>query len=167
MSFDCSFDCSAIFLPTHKSFPCRGTLFSFFLCRYERGYIYEIHSSGRCAVKVWGAVSKDGLGPLVRLSQCFTAGAYCEILDSHLLRYALDGPFENGCFWFQQDLSPVHTTRAVRNLLEEHAVRTLDWPPKGADFNIIENVWGHLKQSMSRMNLGAASADELANYGEP
>lgn len=55
----------------------------------------------------------------------------------------------------------MHTARAVRNLLEERAVLTLPWPPKGADFNIIENVWGQLKQTMSRMNLGDASADEL------
>ncbi|KAL3189759.1 hypothetical protein MRX96_020788 [Rhipicephalus microplus] len=74
------------------------------------GYISEVHSSSRCAVNVWGAVSKDGPGPLVRLSRSFTAGAYCEILDSHLLPYALDRPFKDGCFWFQQDLSPVHTT---------------------------------------------------------
>lgn len=97
----------------------------------------------------------------MRLSQSFTAEAYCEILDRQLLPYALDGSFRDGCFWFQHDLSPVHTARAVRKLLEERAVRTLDWPPKGADFNIIENVWGAIKQNMSHMNLGAATADEL------
>lgn len=75
--------------------------------------------------------------------------------------YALDGPFKDGCCFFQQDLSPVHTARAVQNLLQERAVCVLDWPPKGADFNPIENVWGAMKESLSHMNLGGASADEL------
>ncbi|KAL3198032.1 hypothetical protein MRX96_044540 [Rhipicephalus microplus] len=38
----------------------------------DLGYMSEVHSSSRCAVNVWGAVSKDGTGPLVRLSRSFT-----------------------------------------------------------------------------------------------
>ncbi|XP_070389482.1 uncharacterized protein [Dermacentor albipictus] len=128
---------------------------------YEPGYVSEIHSSGRCTVNVWGAISKEGLGPLIRLSPSFTAEAYCDILDYHLLPYALDGPFKDGCYFFQQDLSPVHTARAVAKLLQERGVRVLDWPPKGADFNVMENVWGMMKESLSKLNLGGASADEL------
>ncbi|KAH7947704.1 hypothetical protein HPB52_015220 [Rhipicephalus sanguineus] len=125
-------------------------------CRYDPGYISEVHSSGRCAVNVWGAVSKDGLGPLVRLSRSFTAGAYCEILDSHLLPYALDGPFKDGCFWFQQDLSPVHTARAVRNLLEERDASADElwfaiageWQRLGEKKDFIESLYESLPRRM-------------------
>ncbi|KAH8024643.1 hypothetical protein HPB51_000114 [Rhipicephalus microplus] len=64
---------------------------STFCSRCDPGYIYEVHSSSRCPVNVWGAVSKDDLDPLVRLSRSFTVVAYCEFLDNHLLPYALDG----------------------------------------------------------------------------
>ncbi|KAH6919451.1 hypothetical protein HPB50_029560 [Hyalomma asiaticum] len=38
---------------------------------------------------------------------------------------------------------------------------TLDWPPKGADMNVIENVWGILKHNLSKMGLHTATPDEL------
>lgn len=136
-------------LPARKRVSSRKTNIYFFSsCRYEPGYVSETYSSGRCAVNVWGAISKEGLGPLVRLSPSFTADAYCEILDYHLVPYALDGPFKDGCYFFQHDRSPVHTARAVQNLLQERAVCVLDWPPKGADLNPIENVWGAMKESL-------------------
>lgn len=50
--------------------------------------------------------------------------------------------------------------RKVKALLEERAVRLLEWTPKGADLNIIENVWGYLKSRISRCNY-ATTADDL------
>lgn len=136
-------------------------IYVFHLTRYQPDYVCDVLSSGRCAVNVWGAITKEGLGPLVRLPPAFNACAYCELLDVHLIPHALNGPFPDGCFLLQHDYSPIHTARAVQALLEERAVRVLDWTPKGADFNIIENVWGLLKQHMSRLNLVTATPDQL------
>ncbi|EEC05391.1 transposable element tc1 transposase, putative, partial [Ixodes scapularis] len=94
---------------------------------------------------VWGSMSKDGLGPLVRIEGSFNAQCYCEILDNVLVPYILDGPFEVGCCLLQHDRSPVHTARSVSALLEDRAVRTLQWPPVGPDLNPIESVWGWMK----------------------
>lgn len=118
-------------------------------------------SSGRCAVSVWGAVSKDGLGPLVRLEGRFNAGAYRDLIDNTLLPYALNGPFPDGLFYFQQDRSPVHTAASVTRLMEERGIMTLEWPPQGADMNVTENIWGVMKRSMSRRPLHRASVDDL------
>ncbi|KAH6947778.1 hypothetical protein HPB50_021266 [Hyalomma asiaticum] len=38
---------------------------------------------------------------------------------------------------------------------------TLDWPPKGADMNVIENEWGILKHNLSKMGRHTATPDEL------
>ncbi|KAM7310368.1 hypothetical protein ISCGN_007276 [Ixodes scapularis] len=51
-----------------------------------------------------------------------------------------------------------YNCRAVQALLEE---RALGWTPKGAYFNIIENIWGLLKHHMSRLNLVTATPDDL------
>ncbi|XP_077564630.1 uncharacterized protein LOC144180102 [Haemaphysalis longicornis] len=48
-------------------------------------YIQRVASSGRCGVRVWGAISKDGLGPLVRLDGRFNAAIYKDLLDTIML----------------------------------------------------------------------------------
>ncbi|KAL1473463.1 hypothetical protein MTO96_022066 [Rhipicephalus appendiculatus] len=50
---------------------------------------------------------------------------------------------------------------AATEHLESLGVMALDWPPKGADMNVIENVWGILKQNFSKMGLPTATPDEL------
>ncbi|KAH6945097.1 hypothetical protein HPB50_007203 [Hyalomma asiaticum] len=108
----------------------------------------SVLSSGRCSVSVWGAISKDGLGPLVRTDGKFTASYYSFLLQNTMLPCVLDGPFADGCFIFQQDKSPVRMARQ---------------PPCGADANPIENVWARMKWGLSRRYLSRASADTLWN----
>lgn len=119
-------------------------------------------------MNVWGAVTAAGLGPLVRLDGRFNGKKYCELIEQVVLPYALDGPFKDGLFYFQHDLSPIHTCRDVKILLHEHAVQTLSWPPKGADMNPIENVWGVMKGRLARLPLHTMSCDLLwdAVYAE-
>ncbi|KAM7307395.1 putative transposable element tc1 transposase [Ixodes scapularis] len=130
-------------------------------CRYDPQFVQEVAASGRTAVNVWDTVSREGLGPLLRIEGSLTSDSYCTIIDHVMLPYALDGSFSDGNYVLQHDLSPVHTSRKVRSLLEERCVTKLPWPPKGADMNIIEHVWGRIKVAMSRRPLHRASADEL------
>lgn len=129
--------------------------------RYDPLYVQEVASSGRTAVNVWGAVSRDGLGVLHRIEGPLTSAKYCDILDYVMIPYALDGPFPDGDFLFQQDLSPVHTAKVVEELLNMRGVRCLRWVPKGADLNIIEAVWGRMKVRLCKRGLHSSSADEL------
>lgn len=129
--------------------------------RYAPANIHSVLSSGRCSVSVWGAISRDGIGPLVRIEGSFTAARYCEILLEHLIPYALDGPFQDGYYLFQHDRSPVHKARAVGALLERCAVRQLPWPPNGADLNPIENIWGIMKKKLSSRRMCGGTADQL------
>ncbi|KAH6933318.1 hypothetical protein HPB50_014173 [Hyalomma asiaticum] len=48
-------------------------------------------------------------------------------------------------------------------MLEDLGVRTLPWPPCGADANPIENVWARMKWVLSRRNLSRATSDALWN----
>ncbi|KAH7981864.1 hypothetical protein HPB52_001353 [Rhipicephalus sanguineus] len=59
------------------------------------------------------------------------------------------------------DRSPVHTAASVKRLLEERCVMVLDWPPQGADMNIIENACAEMKKALSRRPLQKCSSDIL------
>lgn len=133
----------------------------FSLYRFEPSNLLRVASSGRCSVSVWGAVSKDGLGPLVRLEGTFNAEAYCDVIASIMVPYALDGPFPDGFYYFQQDRSPIHMAKSVICLLEQLGVMVLEWPPQGADMNICENVWGAMKTALSRRPLQCGSQEAL------
>ncbi|KAH9383637.1 hypothetical protein HPB48_025330 [Haemaphysalis longicornis] len=77
-------------------------------------------------------MSRDGLGALHRIEGSLTAEKYSEILEYVMIPYALDGPFPDGDYLFQQDLAPVHTAKSVKKSLTDCGVRQLEWIPKGA-----------------------------------
>lgn len=110
---------------------------------------------------MWGAISSHGLGPLVRIEGRFNAAAFEDIVDSVVIPYALDGPFADGLYYLQHDRSPIHMARSVKHLLDERGVMVIEWPPQGADMNIIENVWGAMKKSLSSRQLQGGSRDAL------
>lgn len=112
-------------------------------------------------MNVWGAITAEGLGPLIRLNERFTAAEYCNVIEQVVLPFALDGPFKDGLFYYQHDLSPIHTSRSVEAMLENLAIRKLSWPAKGADINPIENVWGIMKSRLSRLQLHKMNKDSL------
>lgn len=98
---------------------------------------------------------------MIRIEGHLTAERYCSIISDDLLPYARQGPFPNNDFIFQQDLSPIHTSRRVKLLFEQESVEVMEWVPKSPDFNIIENVWGNMKVQLSRRPLHRANGDEL------
>lgn len=124
-------------------------------------YTQSVPTSGRCAVAVWGAISKEGVGPLVRFSGHFKADVYCDIIKTTLVPYVLDDPFPDGCYLLQQDRSPVLKAQKVTATLQDHGVPLLKWPPNGTNMNPIENIWGTLKQNLASQNLGGTTEDCL------
>ncbi|KAG0434685.1 hypothetical protein HPB47_018941 [Ixodes persulcatus] len=50
--------------------------------RFQAPYLQRVASSGRFAVSVWGAVSKDGLGPLICLDGRFNTASYKELIET-------------------------------------------------------------------------------------
>ncbi|KAG0426937.1 hypothetical protein HPB47_025963 [Ixodes persulcatus] len=43
----------------------------------------------------------------------------------------------------------------------ERGVAVMPWPPKGADMNPIENIWGNMKIQLSRRGLHSVTTDQL------
>lgn len=131
---------------------CTGPLVS-----YTRG----LASIGQGTISVWGAISKDGLGPLVRIEGSLTTSKYCDIIEHNLLPYVLDGPFPDGCYLLQHNRGFVHTSLTVRALLEDRVVPELEWLSSDSDLNPVGNMWAFLKVRLAERDLSNATPDSL------
>ncbi|KAH6947510.1 hypothetical protein HPB50_019586 [Hyalomma asiaticum] len=54
----------------------------------------QVAAIGRSLVTVWGEITKDGFGPLVRVHGRITAESYCSILDDMALPFLLGKRFQ-------------------------------------------------------------------------
>lgn len=114
--------------------------------RYERRHIHESSSSGRVTSSMHGWMWWGGVGELTDIEGHMDAQQYINILETSFLpsvrAYAIPNPQP---IYMVQDRSPIHTSRAVTRWFETHPeIILLDWPPKGADCNPIENLWAHM-----------------------
>ena len=94
---------------------------------------------GRGSVMVWGMISGDGVGPLVRLQGKVNVGVYKQLVKNHVLP-VLRNSTKQLCI-FMQDNAPCHKAMVVMNFLKAENVTVMDWPPQSPDLNPIENVW--------------------------
>lgn len=113
-------------------------------------------------IKVWGALSFDGVGPLLRYEDSMNGIKYRNILTNHLLptypwlesSMMEEEPLEDELptFKFVHDKSSVHTSNLITGFMNDNAVYSLDWPPNSPDINIIENVWSYIKDELYKVS---------------
>ena len=48
--------------------------------------------------------------------------------------------FPDGSGVFQQDLAPCHTSKQVKNFMNNHHIKVLEWPGNSPDLNPIKNL---------------------------
>ena len=111
--------------------------------RHHLEHVARRQRSGRVTVHVWGWMDGRGRGTLHRLPPIFNATNYLQLLQDEFLpavRRLRETPVH-----FQQDFSPVHQARVVREWLEEaEDVQLEPWVARAPDLSPIENVWGRM-----------------------
>ena len=108
------------------------------------------HGGG--SVMVWGCISANGVGDLVRVDGIMNAAKYKQILIHHAI---LSGKRLIGNkFIFQHDNDPKHSAKTVKSYLQGKTVdatlTVLDWPPQSPNLNIIEAVWDYLDRERNK-----------------
>ena len=112
---------------------------------------------------VWGAISSEGVGPLVRIdrieegSNTLNGERYLTLLQRHLLQtypYLTDQRYV-----FQQDNAPCHKSQVVTNWFEFKGINRANWPAQSPDLNLIECVWNEMKFRIRGENF--TNKDEL------
>lgn len=109
------------------------------LMRYRR-------PCGGGSVMVWMMLMPNGLLSYKIIDGTFNSMKYIELLCKFVvpimkLNFSKD-------FVFQEDNSPVHKSKIVREFFDKSNIAILDWPAKSPDISIIEDVWRYISDKV-------------------
>ena len=99
-------------------------------------------------INVWAAFSSMGTFPLCIFNQNMDSTLFLDILQGHLLAQA--EVFHENDWQLVMDNDPKHTAIKVKHWLNSNVPKVLRWPSQSPDLNPIENVFGWLKQELTK-----------------
>lgn len=103
----------------------------------------------QASVQVWGAFSSKGVSMLKRVQGNLNSQRYQAEIINDIKNVCECLVFPDKDYIFQQDLASCHNSLSTRQFLEDNNVKVLDWPGNSPDCNPIENIWNHLKRTLS------------------
>jgi len=111
-------------------------------------------------IMVWGYIQYWGVQEICRVDGNINSLRCQDICAAHYITNHRRGQI------LQQDSAPSHTSASTSKFLKAKKVKVLqDWPAQSPDMNIIEHVWGKMKEEVLKMN---TNLDELLmNSGSP
>ena len=102
-------------------------------------------------VHVWGCFSSFGFGSLFIFEDNLNSQILTQIYKNQLLKSAHKWFGSNlSSWWLLEDNDPKHTSKFAANYREQNGIQKLNFPPHSPDLNPIENVWGIMKENISK-----------------
>ncbi|KAK0105233.1 hypothetical protein ONS95_015028 [Cadophora gregata] len=98
----------------------------------------------------FGHNRRTGLVPLDRDPQAARNGVTSRVIQALYEAFLPEVVVEGG--EFIHDSAGPHRGNIVKQLLEEMAIRVMEWPPYSPDLNPIENLWALVKAELYRLH---------------
>ncbi|KAG0805370.1 hypothetical protein G6F18_014137 [Rhizopus arrhizus] len=98
---------------------------------------------------LWSAITYAGVGWMCKINGNMDKTLYKEILEDELERD------------FPNDNDPKHTSKLVKEYLEQQSYNILEWPAQSPDLNPIENMWSLLKRRLNDYETAPKGMNEL------
>ena len=83
---------------------------------------------------------------------------YLKVIDSRVIPQLMDWYGSLKECVLQQDKAPCHSSKAVKQNLNDAGIKVLEWPGNSPDMNPTENVWAVLKRKI-RENLSTTKKE--------
>lgn len=121
------------------------------------------HDTGK-SLKVWGAISHYGVGPLFEVSKSMNCNDYTAKILAPLLSTSRQRGMLVGCssvcpkdFLWQQDNAGFHHAKAATDFFERHNISVLKWPSYSPDLSPIENVWNMISYKLRTRQIASGT----------
>ena len=128
---------------------------------FEERNLQPTVKHGGGSVVVWGCITADGVGNLVRIEGNMDALLYQQILSDDLLATLEWYEYEADSIIFQHDNDPKHTANSTKEWLHENRITVLGWPPQSPDLNPIEHIWNEVDRRLQEYSNKPKNKDGL------
>ena len=109
--------------------------------------------------QIWGCITVDNWCVFHIFNENLKASKYIQILDDSLKN------FDKEKYIFQQDNSPIHTSKITNEYFSVANLKVLEWPPYSPDLNPIENLWSVIKSQIQKI-INYVSVDNFVDIVE-
>ena len=116
---------------------------------------------GGGSLMMWGCILSKGVGRFCRIDGTMNASVYKSILEDKMFGTIKDQKLSKSSFIFQHDNDPKHTSKLVKEFLQNEGIKVLSWPAQSPDLNPIENCWNYLKRKLGSYETSPSGVLEL------